>query len=153
MANFFAQTEALALGKTPDEVRAEGAPEELVAHKTFQGNHPTNTILARVTPSVLGQLIALYEHKVFVQGAIWHIDSFDQWGVELGKVLAKRVSRRLPRARTCRASMPRRRPWWRSTGNCGAVEATGRAPVNGMRGRLPGGDTARRPSHPQGRPS
>ncbi|MDG4859119.1 glucose-6-phosphate isomerase [Streptomyces sp. T-3] len=92
MANFFAQTQALAFGKTPDEVRAEGVAEELVAHKTFQGNHPTTTILAReLTPSVLGQLIALYEHKVFVQGAIWNIDSFDQWGVELGKVLAKRV--------------------------------------------------------------
>src|SRR3954463_11392697 len=92
MANFFAQTQALAFGKTPDEVRAEGVPEELVAHKTFKGNHPTTTILAReLTPSVLGQLIALYEHKVFVQGAIWNIDSFDQWGVELGKVLARRV--------------------------------------------------------------
>ncbi|MGV9276269.1 glucose-6-phosphate isomerase [Streptomyces griseosporeus] len=92
MANFFAQTQALAFGKTPEEVRAEGVPEELVPHKTFQGNHPTTTILAReLTPSVLGQLVALYEHKVFVQGAVWNIDSFDQWGVELGKVLAKRV--------------------------------------------------------------
>ncbi|MFE0202445.1 glucose-6-phosphate isomerase [Streptomyces sp. NPDC058985] len=92
MANFFAQTQALAFGKTPDEVRAEGVPEELVPHKTFRGNHPTTTILAtELTPSVLGQLIALYEHKVFVQGAVWNIDSFDQWGVELGKVLAKRV--------------------------------------------------------------
>ena len=92
MANFFAQTQALAFGKTPDEVRAEGVPEELVAHKTFKGNHPTTTILAgELTPSVLGQLIALYEHKGFVQGAVWNIDSFDQWGVELGKVLAKRV--------------------------------------------------------------
>ncbi|WP_432153948.1 glucose-6-phosphate isomerase [Streptomyces tricolor] len=92
MANFFAQTQALAFGKTAEEVRAEGVPEELVAHKTFQGNRPTTTILAReLTPSVLGQLIALYEHKVFVQGAVWNIDSFDQWGVELGKVLAKRV--------------------------------------------------------------
>ncbi|GHF09411.1 glucose-6-phosphate isomerase 2 [Streptomyces spiralis] len=92
MANFFAQTQALAFGKTPDEVRAEGVPEELVPHKTFRGDHPTTTILAReLTPSVLGQLVALYEHKVFVQGAIWNIDSFDQWGVELGKVLAKRV--------------------------------------------------------------
>ncbi|WP_435252408.1 glucose-6-phosphate isomerase [Streptomyces tendae] len=92
MANFFAQTQALAFGKTPDEVRAEGVPEELVPHKTFRGNHPTTTVLAaELTPSVLGQLIALYEHKVFVQGAIWNIDSFDQWGVELGKVLAKRV--------------------------------------------------------------
>ncbi|MCX4739884.1 glucose-6-phosphate isomerase [Streptomyces antibioticus] len=92
MANFFAQTQALAFGKTPDEVRAEGVPEELVAHKTFKGDHPTTTVLAReLTPSVLGQLIALYEHKVFVQGAVWNIDSFDQWGVELGKVLAKRI--------------------------------------------------------------
>ncbi|MEU1009259.1 glucose-6-phosphate isomerase [Streptomyces sp. NPDC005890] len=92
MANFFAQTQALAFGKTAEEVRAEGVPEELVAHKTFQGNRPTTTILAReLTPSVLGQLVALYEHKVFVQGAVWNIDSFDQWGVELGKVLAKRV--------------------------------------------------------------
>ncbi|GGZ43650.1 glucose-6-phosphate isomerase 2 [Streptomyces inusitatus] len=92
MANFFAQTQALAFGKTPEEVRAEGVPEELVAHKTFRGNHPTTTVLAdELTPSVLGQLIALYEHKVFVQGAIWNIDSFDQWGVELGKVLAKKI--------------------------------------------------------------
>ncbi|WP_017238644.1 glucose-6-phosphate isomerase [Streptomyces sp. SS] len=92
MANFFAQTQALAFGKTPEEVRAEGVPEELVPHKTFRGNHPTTTILAdALTPSVLGQLIALYEHKVFVQGAVWNIDSFDQWGVELGKVLAKRI--------------------------------------------------------------
>ncbi|MFH9859325.1 glucose-6-phosphate isomerase [Streptomyces sp. NPDC017202] len=92
MANFFAQTQALAFGKTPEEVRAEGVPEELVAHKTFRGDRPTTTILAReLTPSVLGQLIGLYEHKVFVQGAVWNIDSFDQWGVELGKVLAKRI--------------------------------------------------------------
>ena len=92
MANFFAQTQALAFGKTPEEVRAEGVPEELVPHKTFRGNHPTTTVLATaLTPSVLGQLIALYEHKVFVQGAVWNIDSFDQWGVELGKVLAKRI--------------------------------------------------------------
>ncbi|MGX1090069.1 glucose-6-phosphate isomerase [Streptomyces albogriseolus] len=92
MANLLAQGQALAFGKTPDEVRAEGVPEELVPHKTFQGNRPTTTILAtELTPSVLGQLVALYEHKVFVQGALWNIDSFDQWGVELGKVLAKRV--------------------------------------------------------------
>ncbi|GAA2960480.1 glucose-6-phosphate isomerase [Streptomyces enissocaesilis] len=92
MANFFAQTQALAFGRTPEEVRAEGVAEELVPHKTFRGNHPTTTILAdELTPSVLGQLIALYEHKVFVQGAIWNIDSFDQWGVELGKVLAKKI--------------------------------------------------------------
>ncbi|MFD5185444.1 glucose-6-phosphate isomerase [Streptomyces sp. NPDC058372] len=92
MANFFAQTQALAFGKTAEEVRAEGVPEELVPHRTFPGNRPTTTVLAdALTPSVLGQLVALYEHKVFVQGAVWGIDSFDQWGVELGKVLAKEV--------------------------------------------------------------
>ncbi|WP_329017032.1 glucose-6-phosphate isomerase [Streptomyces sp. NBC_01601] len=92
MANFFAQTQALAFGKTAEEVREEGVAEAQVAHRTFRGNHPTTTILApELTPSVLGQLIALYEHKVFVQGAVWNIDSFDQWGVELGKVLAKRI--------------------------------------------------------------
>ncbi|MGW8065599.1 glucose-6-phosphate isomerase [Streptomyces ziwulingensis] len=92
MANLFAQGQALAFGKTAEEVRAEGVPEEQVPHRTFRGNHPTTTVLAtELTPSVLGQLIALYEHKVFVQGAVWNIDSFDQWGVELGKVLAKRV--------------------------------------------------------------
>jgi glucose-6-phosphate isomerase len=92
MANLFAQGQALAFGKTAGEVRAEGVPEEQVPHRTFPGNHPTTTILAtELSPSVLGQLVALYEHKVFVQGAIWDIDSFDQWGVELGKVLAKRV--------------------------------------------------------------
>ena len=92
MANLFAQGQALAFGKTSDEVRAEGVAEEQVPHRTFRGNRPTTTILAgELTPSVLGQLVALYEHKVFVQGAIWNIDSFDQWGVELGKVLAKRV--------------------------------------------------------------
>ncbi|TDC72913.1 glucose-6-phosphate isomerase [Streptomyces hainanensis] len=92
MANLFAQGQALAFGKTEDEVRAEGVAEELVPHRTFPGDRPTTTILApELTPSVLGQLVALYEHKVFVQGAVWDIDSFDQWGVELGKVLAKRV--------------------------------------------------------------
>ncbi|MGP4085238.1 glucose-6-phosphate isomerase [Streptomyces sp. KR55] len=92
MANLFAQGQALAFGRTSDEVRAEGTAEEQVPHRTFPGNKPTTTILATsLTPSVLGQLIALYEHKVFVQGAIWDIDSFDQWGVELGKVLAKRI--------------------------------------------------------------
>ncbi|MFI2629621.1 glucose-6-phosphate isomerase [Streptomyces collinus] len=92
MANLFAQGQALAFGKTAEEVRAEGVPEEQVPHRTFRGNRPTTTILAtELTPSVLGQLVALYEHKVFVQGAVWNIDSFDQWGVELGKVLAKRV--------------------------------------------------------------
>ncbi|MFI6446220.1 glucose-6-phosphate isomerase [Kitasatospora sp. NPDC050543] len=92
LANFFAQTQALAFGKTAEEVAAEGVPAELVPHKTFRGNRPTTSILAdELSPSVLGQLVALYEHKVFVQGAIWNIDSFDQWGVELGKVLAKRI--------------------------------------------------------------
>ncbi|MFH8370783.1 glucose-6-phosphate isomerase [Streptomyces sp. NPDC018031] len=92
MANLFAQGQALAFGKTAEEVAAEGVPAELVPHRTFHGNRPTTTILAaELSPSVLGQLIALYEHKVFVQGAVWNIDSFDQWGVELGKVLAKRV--------------------------------------------------------------
>ncbi len=91
-ANLLAQTEALAFGKTPEEVRADGVPEELVAHKTFAGNHPTTTIMGpKLTPSVLGQLVALYEHKVFTQGTIWNINSFDQWGVELGKVLANRI--------------------------------------------------------------
>ncbi|MCX2968964.1 MULTISPECIES: glucose-6-phosphate isomerase [Streptomyces] len=92
MANLFAQGQALAFGKTAEEVRAGGVPEEQVPHRTFPGDRPTTTILASaLTPAVLGQLIALYEHKVFVQGAIWNIDSFDQWGVELGKVLAKRI--------------------------------------------------------------
>ena len=92
LANVFAQTEALAFGKTPDEVRAEGTPERLVPHRTFEGNRPTSTILAeRLTPESLGTLVALYEHSVFTQGTIWHIDSFDQWGVELGKVLASNI--------------------------------------------------------------
>jgi glucose-6-phosphate isomerase len=92
MANLFAQTEALAFGKTEDEVRAEGTPDWLVPHRVCEGNRPTNTILAeRLTPESLGKLVALYEHSVFTQGVIWHIDSFDQWGVELGKVLAKRI--------------------------------------------------------------
>jgi glucose-6-phosphate isomerase len=96
MANFFAQTEALAFGKTEQEVRDEGIAEEQVLHRTFPGNRPTNTLLAqKLTPAVLGKLVALYEHKVFVQGTIWHINSFDQWGVELGKVLAKRISTEL----------------------------------------------------------
>lgn len=92
LANFIAQPEALAFGKNPDQVRAEGVEESLVPFKTFEGNRPTNTILAEcLTPSVLGQLIALYEHKIFTQGQIWNINSFDQWGVELGKVLAKQI--------------------------------------------------------------
>jgi glucose-6-phosphate isomerase len=92
MANLFAQTEALAFGKTAAEVKADGAPDWLVPHRTFEGNRPTNTILAdRLTPETLGKLIALYEHSVFTQGTIWQIDSFDQWGVELGKMLANRI--------------------------------------------------------------
>ena len=92
MANFFAQTEALAFGKTAEQCRAEGDPEYLVPFKTFEGNRPTNTLLAdQLTPETLGALVALYEHKVFVQGVIWNIFSFDQWGVQLGKVLAKNV--------------------------------------------------------------
>jgi len=92
MANLFAQTEALAFGKTPEQVRAEDTPEWLVPHRVCEGNRPTNTILAdSLTPHTLGALIALYEHSVFVQGAIWHIDSFDQWGVELGKQLANKL--------------------------------------------------------------
>jgi len=93
MANFFAQTEALAFGKSREQVEAEGVPAALAPHRTFPGNRPTTTILApRLTPRVLGQLVALYEHKVFTQGAIWNVDSFDQWGVELGKVLATRIA-------------------------------------------------------------
>jgi glucose-6-phosphate isomerase len=92
-ANFLAQTEALAFGKTEEEVVAEGVPAHQVQHRTFPGNHPTNTILVeKLTPELLGKLVALYEHKVFTQGAIWRINSFDQWGVELGKVLASRIA-------------------------------------------------------------
>jgi glucose-6-phosphate isomerase len=93
MANFFAQTEALAFGKTREQVEADGVPAELVPHKVFEGNRPTTTILAeRLTPFTLGTLVALYEHIVFVQGVVWGINSFDQWGVELGKVLAGRIA-------------------------------------------------------------
>jgi glucose-6-phosphate isomerase len=92
LANVFAQAEALAFGKTADQVKADGTPAGLVPHRVFEGNRPSNVILAdRLTPAVLGQLVALYEHSVFTQGAIWNIDSFDQWGVELGKVLAQRI--------------------------------------------------------------
>jgi glucose-6-phosphate isomerase len=92
VSNVFAQTEALAFGKTPEQVSAEGTPDWLVPHRTFDGNRPTNTILAeRLNPATLGHLVALYEHSVFTQGAIWGIDSFDQWGVELGKALAKAI--------------------------------------------------------------
>jgi glucose-6-phosphate isomerase len=100
MANVFAQTEALAFGKTADEVRAEGTPDWLVPHRTFEGNRPTSTILAdRLTPETLGKLVALYEHSVFTQGVIWDLDPFDQWGVELGKVLAEKIIPELDRAR------------------------------------------------------
>jgi glucose-6-phosphate isomerase len=96
MANFFAQTEALAFGKSAEQLRAEGMAENLIPHRTFEGNRPTNTLLAeRLTPDMLGKLVALYEHKVFVQGAIWDVNPFDQWGVELGKVLAKRIASEL----------------------------------------------------------
>ena len=96
MANLFAQTEALAFGKTEDEVKAEGVPDWLCLHRSFEGNRPTNTILAeRLTPRTLGALVALYEQSVFTQGTIWQIDSFDQWGVELGKVLARRIKQEL----------------------------------------------------------
>jgi glucose-6-phosphate isomerase len=96
LANVFAQTEALAFGKTAEQVQAEGTPDWLVPHRVFEGNRPSNTILAdKLTPETLGKLVALYEHSVFSQGVIWNIDSFDQWGVELGKVLAQRIIREL----------------------------------------------------------
>jgi len=92
LANVFAQSEALAFGKTPEQVKAEGTAEWLVPHRVFEGNRPSNTIIAeRLTPETLGKLVALYEHSVFTQGAIWNINCFDQWGVELGKVLAQRI--------------------------------------------------------------
>ena len=92
LANVFAQTEALAFGKTPEEVKSEGTSAWLVPHRVFEGNRPSNTLIAeRLTPETLGKLVALYEHSVFTQGVIWNIDSFDQWGVELGKVLAQRI--------------------------------------------------------------
>ncbi|MDQ3893149.1 MAG: glucose-6-phosphate isomerase, partial [Actinomycetota bacterium] len=96
IANVFAQTEALAFGKTREQVEAEGTPDWLVPHRVFEGNRPTNTLLAeRLTPETLGKLVALYEHAVFTAGTIWNINSFDQWGVELGKVLATRIAREL----------------------------------------------------------
>jgi glucose-6-phosphate isomerase len=92
LANVFAQTEALAFGKTPEQVKAEGTPDWLVPHRVFEGNRPSNTILAdRLTPQTLGKLVALYEHSVFTQGVIWNVNSFDQWGVELGKALAQAI--------------------------------------------------------------
>ena len=98
-SNYFAQAEALMIGKTPEDVRAEGAKDELVPHKTFLGNRPTTSILAqKITPATLGALIAYYEHMTFTEGAIWNINSFDQWGVELGKVLAKKIQAELDNA-------------------------------------------------------
>ena len=92
LANVLAQSEALAFGKTPEQVKAEGIPDWLVPHRVFEGNRPSNTILVeRLTPETLGKLVALYEHSVFTQGVIWSLNSFDQWGVELGKVLANRI--------------------------------------------------------------
>ena len=92
-SNFFAQSEALMVGKTPEQVKTEGAPNDLVPHKTFLGNRPTTSILAdKMTPATLGALIAYYEHVTFTEGTIWNINSFDQWGVELGKVLASKFS-------------------------------------------------------------
>jgi glucose-6-phosphate isomerase len=92
LANVFAQTEALAFGKTAEQVKAEGTPDWLVPHRVFEGNRPSNTLLLdRLTPENLGKLVALYEHSVFTQGTIWQINSFDQWGVELGKMLAQRI--------------------------------------------------------------
>ncbi len=92
VSNVFAQAEALAFGKTPEQVRAEGTPEKLIPHRVFEGNRHSNIILADIlSPKMLGKLVALYEHSVFTQGTIWHIDSFDQWGVELGKVLAQAI--------------------------------------------------------------
>jgi glucose-6-phosphate isomerase len=92
IANVLAQSEALAFGKSAEQVRAEGTPEWLVPHRVFEGNRPSNTLLLdRLTPEALGKLVALYEHSVFVQGAIWNVNPFDQWGVELGKALAQRI--------------------------------------------------------------
>jgi len=91
-AGVFAQSEALAFGKTPEQVKAEGTPDWLIPHRVFEGSRPSNTLVAdRLTPEMLGKLVALYEHYVFTQGSIWNINSFDQWGVELGKVLAQRI--------------------------------------------------------------
>jgi glucose-6-phosphate isomerase len=98
LANVFAQAEALAFGKTSQEVQAEGTPAWLVPHRIFEGNRPSSTLLLeQLTPAALGTLVALYEHSVFVQGVIWDIDSFDQWGVQLGKVLAERIIPELER--------------------------------------------------------
>jgi 6-phosphogluconolactonase len=145
MANVFAQAEALAFGKTPEQVRAEGTPDWLVPHRVFEGNRPSNTILARrLTPETLGKLVALYEHSVFTQGTVWGIDSFDQWRVELGKVLAQRIVPELeasvePRSRT---TAPR----------TGSSAATGRRGNRADRGpcRRPGGRQQGRRDHRRG---
>jgi glucose-6-phosphate isomerase len=106
LANVFAQTEALAFGKTAEAVKAEGTPDWLVPHRVFEGNRPSTTILAeRLTPETLGKLVALYEHAVFTQGTLWQINSFDQWGVELGKVLAQRTSRNSKARQSPRSAM------------------------------------------------
>ena len=103
LANVFAQTEALAFGKTAEEVKAEGVEAELLPHRVFEGNRPSNTILAeRLTTETLGKLVALYEHSVFTQGAVWDINPFDQWGVELGKDLAKCIEKELRAKKTPR---------------------------------------------------
>ncbi len=121
MANLFAQGQALAFGKTPDEVRAEGVPEELVPHKTFRGDHPTTTILAtELTPSVLGQLVALYEHKVFVQGAVWNIDSSTSGASNSARCSPSASSPPSPRAPTSPASTRPRPRWWPPTANAGS---------------------------------
>ena len=126
MSNVFAQAEALAFGKTEADVRAEGTAEDIVPHRVFEGNRPTNVILAeRLTPRTLGSLIALYEHSVFTQGTIWSIDSFDQWGVELGKVLARRIIPELesPTSPSWRTTARRTR----SSGAIGRCEGEARA--------------------------
>ena len=126
LANVFAQAEALAFGKTPEEVKAEGTPDWLVPHRVFEGNRPSNTILLeRLTPAALGKLVALYEHSVFTQGAIWNIDSFDQWGVELGKVLAQRIIPELDAQDGTRSSATTARPTrsFAATGSCGRRRA------------------------------
>ena len=141
MSNVFAQAEALAFGKTEEEVRAEGTPDAIVPHRVMEGNRPTNTILAeRLTPRILGTLVALYEHSVFTQGVVWGIDSFDQWGVELGKALASRIIPELerPTSPSCRTTAPPTR------------SSAATAPC-ADRGRRPGGRRpGRRPRHRPG---
>ncbi len=167
MSNVFAQSEALAFGKTPEQVRAEGTPEEIVPHRVMEGNRPSNTILAeRLDPETLGTLVALYEHSVFTQGAIWGIDSFDQWGVELGKALAVAIIPELQAAeepklqhdsstnalirryRQARAQgVGRARPRRASARRVG-VEPARRARADGVHARLP-----HRPLLPRRRPA